>query len=110
MCAHVCVWMPVRAAKFHFQFCCVYPADSLQSVDKEPAMTARANVAELLERLAEKVKLMAVNCEQLFIRGQMYSDSMAECCTTNENVSPDPPAEPHHMSRRCSLIITHQML
>lgn len=42
------------AAKFHFQFCRVYPADSLQSVDKEPAMTARANVAELLERLTEK--------------------------------------------------------
>lgn len=40
---HVCVW----AAKFHFQFCSVYPADSLQSVDKEAAMTARANVAKL---------------------------------------------------------------
>lgn len=41
---HVCV------AKIHFQFLCVYPETSLQSVDKELAMTARANVAELLER------------------------------------------------------------
>lgn len=46
---YVCVFLHacVRAARFHFQFCCVYPEDSLQSVDKEPAMTARANVAEL---------------------------------------------------------------
>lgn len=66
MCVRVCVL--VCAAKSHFQFCGVYPADSLQSVDKEPAMTARANVAELRERLTEKVKLMAVNPEQLFIK------------------------------------------
>ena len=63
--SHACVCVP---AKFHFQFCCVYPADSLQSVDKKPAMTARANVAELLKRLTERVKLMAVNPEQLFIK------------------------------------------
>lgn len=49
---NVCVLlgMHVCAAKFHFQFLCVYPETSLQSVDKELAMTARANVAELLER------------------------------------------------------------
>lgn len=68
-CVCVCFHMLVCApAKFHFQFCCVYPADSLQSVDKKPAMTARANVAELLKRLTERVKLMAVNPEQVFIK------------------------------------------
>lgn len=99
----MCVCLLVCAAIFHFQFCCVYPADSLQSVDKEPAMTARANAPELLERLTEKVKLMAVNPEQLFIKGQIYRDGMAECCTVNENVSSDLPAEPHRMSSKCSI-------
>lgn len=102
---HLC--MPVCAAKFHFQFCCVYPATSLQSVDKEPAMTARANVAESLERLTEKVKLMAVNPEQLFRKGTdtVYRDSVAKCCSVNENVSTDLPAEqtPYVIYCRCSI-------
>lgn len=62
----------VCAAKFHFQFCCVYPATSPQSVDKELAMTARAKVVESLESLTENVKLMAVNPEHLFIKGDRY--------------------------------------
>lgn len=71
----------VCAAKFHFQFCCVYPADSLQSVDKEAAMTARANVAGLLEKLTEEVKLMAVKQDQLFVKGQIYRERMiVKCC------------------------------
>lgn len=65
--------MCVCAAKFHFQFCRVYPATSLQSVDKEPAMTARANVSESLERLTEKVKVMAVSPEQLFRKGDRHT-------------------------------------
>lgn len=70
---NVCVHLRILvcAAKFHFQFCCVYPATSLQSVDKESAMIARAKVVESLERLSEKVKLMAVN-EHLFIKGDRY--------------------------------------
>lgn len=72
-CVRLCMLM--CAAKFHFQFRCVYPADSLQSVDKEPAMTARANVAKLRARLTEKVKLMSVNPEQLSIRGQICRET-----------------------------------
>lgn len=72
-CVRLCMLM--CAAKFHFQFRCVYPADSLQSVDKEPAMTARANVAKLRERLTEKVKLMSVNPEQLSIRGRICRET-----------------------------------
>lgn len=66
--ALVCAW----AAKFYFQFCRVYPANSLQSVDKEAAMTARANVAKLHRGLTEKWKLMAVSSEQLFIGASIY--------------------------------------
>ncbi|TMS13760.1 Roundabout-like protein 1 [Larimichthys crocea] len=72
-CVRLCMLM--CAAKFHFQFRCVYPADSLQSVDKEPAMTARANVAKLRARLTEKVKLMSVNPEQLSIRGRICRET-----------------------------------
>lgn len=88
MCACECLC----AAIFHFHFCCVYPADSPQSVDKEPAMTAGANVAELLERLTEKVKLMAVNSKK--IARHNYRDSMAESCTVNENISSDQSYKP----------------
>lgn len=75
LCALVllCAW----AAKFYFQFCCVYPADSLQSVDNEAAMTARASVAKLHRGLTEKLKLMAVSSEQLFIGPLIYKGRMA---------------------------------
>lgn len=55
-----CLWMRACSSaclcalpSFIFNFS-VYPETSLQSVDKELAMTARANMAELLERLTEK--------------------------------------------------------
>lgn len=57
---------------------------------------------------------MAVNSEQLFMRGKMYRDSMAEHCTANKNVSSDLLAEPHHtvclVGVAFSPIIAHQML
>lgn len=40
------------------------------------------------------MKLMAVNSEQLFIRGQIYRGSMAECCAANKNVASELTVEP----------------
>ena len=107
LCVNVSVL--VCAAKFHFQFCRVYPADSLQSVDKESAMTARANVAELLERLTEKVKLMAVTAEQLFRRGQICRDSMAVLQLKRSPLTNQLNRTRRHVGVEFPPIIAHQM-
>lgn len=58
ICVHFCVCVCMQELpSFIFNFACVYPADSLQSVDKEAAMKARGKMWQNCTQADRKIEI-----------------------------------------------------
>ena len=88
LCVHACAFTHVRAwtGKFHFQFCCVYPADSLQSVDKKGSHSMEGKCGKIAKKGWKENLNWWLPVQQFFIGRHIFRGRMVYCCAVNKCV------------------------